>query len=557
MAYAADHQSTFEGVQTGYTYRVSIENEGGAGAASFEFAGTGHTRVSWNPLDGADELGPLMISEAWTRIHDPNLAVMADIGSATRLKIEQNKNDGAGFATYWVGETTALTKRSADKYASEIEIHATDGLGRLKTIDYQDVFANSGRISMAEAIHKILSQLGYGFSVAMASNWYSYRDGAQLTAADNPLEDRTMFNPLFYTDTARLPRLLRRELNLIEFDGTWSLYDVLQQVLMDEGLTLYQRPGGIWDVIQREQVANGSYGVWTYPSVWGAATKTTRNTDHTVSEQYLIRNEGGEWDKTEAYRQASIAYEHWKIGDEILDNPTFLGTGSVADHWTKVGTAGTSRGTKRYEGRETQDIQAAENTQGGKWAFPRASLNDSERVIETTGSEIVAGSGPLTLTFHVYAPNLYVPIELKVGSYWIKEDGAGGYTTDNSGVATDHIIVGIMHDEPVWKEFSITLDSVPETGEVYVALWQPVVRDPSGIYTFVGASFGAIDVDYAEDGDSDKDRTITIGTGSADAQGTRQSRILYLGSGPIASTPGSILDGIGGIAKGFDRGPAH
>lgn len=315
--------------ELGTTYTVAIDDSSyGGSEIDIEIAGF---EITYDPEKQDDPATPIIpsscrviynIVRSETRT-DFN-SFISDLLDADEGRFRLKITDSAG-GIYWLGFIiTDQVAYEDDAWADPVarfEVRATDGISRLKDLDYNDAgTAYTGRVLLSEHIFNLLDKIGlldfYGASddvLYTRLRWYE--DGMGASNSDDPLALTYVDHSVFYS---------------IDGEGNYeyqSGYDVLKQIAQ-MFLSRFYYSAGYWRMDQIKE-----YGQSTlYTHQWLAdgtkrATSTDTNTALVENSDDIVRlgNVKGMYRYFAPAREIKVKYTHFNdrnylIGQTWSDN---------------------------------------------------------------------------------------------------------------------------------------------------------------------------------------------------------------------------------------------
>ncbi len=290
MAFARKYYTEF-GDKKGNAWEVRLLQDDFAGAAqaitadeppcTLRYEGEGSFPYS-NPIRGSQLTYSVIPEESG--VEENILDIFeADEGE---YRIELWKNGDL----QWRG--SVLAELSAEPFASGPRIYqitATDGLGRLKGIDFLDGAGDpyTGRVSMLWVINICLNKLGYLLPFATSDDWFS----EAMTPGD-PLAQADVDQAIFYDP-----------------DGNpFDCLKVLDAILRPKSLTVKQSAGRWW-IVQQQQYAKNSFTLcfWNYDGSFD--TSAVFDPRVTFDNMNLRIEKGSQIPRSNAVRDVKLAYQ--------------------------------------------------------------------------------------------------------------------------------------------------------------------------------------------------------------------------------------------------------
>ena len=219
MAFAVKYSTEFEDVN-GVSWIVYFDEDGWGGAITELTPGPTPVMITWNQSDKYQTIiGSSLDLQLKYESAIDDLCV--EESQSIRVSVYRNAS------LLWQGFLSpGQYFRQFNKPVNFVTLTASDGLGELKDIKFEDLLGNPNFYSMTEieAIASILSETGITTTIYDAIN--IYEDSFDSTTSDSPLE-QTYFWPEMYWDE--------------QTDEVASCYDVLTDILKKYGATIRYR----------------------------------------------------------------------------------------------------------------------------------------------------------------------------------------------------------------------------------------------------------------------------------------------------------------------------
>lgn len=547
MAFAVKYRTeTYTGLD-GYDWRTAILLDGYGGSVNpsgyvLRPAGRSHSRCVWDAVEPnisvPDEYHHLFRANPTFTFHDTSDQIRAEVRAAAQgaYRLLMERDTGSGFDEVICGDVMKGQMPRPIKFGdAALTLNAFDGTHKLKTVPFDDALYGGSPSSetVAKALTRILEQTGYELSLKLGFNWYPFiTGGPQLTGMSL---DGIDFDPTPYTSPETVG---------LDPDTVFYCDYVLEQILAPLGLQ-YKRYGGFHYVRSYELQESSYFTEYTYPFDYysaGAGSSASVSpgvafpTTTTDEFKYFVV---GSDDAEEGYNKASITYNHRSVGGSLLKEPSFetdtSGNG-IADNWTRTGGSDSlydlTTSADASDGIAAQKIEAASNTSGAEYFTAADAFADSGSYISQSGLQIQGGVGQqlrLSIDLKSVIPGgsfftrMYAFIEVKIGSLWYEDGGAG---------SASQIIIG-QEIDPAFRTLTIETSAIATGGALTVFIHQPVEIEPSTLGAGDGAAYDNLRFDFLVSGEIEpKATTTTITPTSASATTPRPTAAFDLGDVP-------------------------
>ncbi|HUU92475.1 MAG TPA: hypothetical protein VM238_14855, partial [Phycisphaerae bacterium] len=486
----------------------------------------------------------------------------------------------------WTGYVEPERMRQRVEVKAVQRVWATDGLDRLRTIDWYATRAaaiSAGFTSQIAIFDGLLSNLlydGTGLGYRTVVNWRAYNSSVQ-----GP-DDLTPVDPFaaYAVPVGNLYDHLQSALGGAEATGRRpSAFDALNEFAKLWQVYVFQGQN-LWEIRQVNQFANtggggnGAY-LFTYDNAASAVSDGYASPVVAWDNTNLTGPTAYDKDKAAQYKYARVEFDHGTVADQILDpfwtNTTFNwgSTGSpttsqyfVNDPTTPIGSGIPVR---------IAEVRAGTEASRANLLDPAAIRTDFLALVVNAGSpiflsesslyDIQPDGGDTDITFESHA---YYAVSADVGlpyTYYLAgwaigiDDGTDEYWLDNNATSwTDVGVVGTgPGDGQIWTAFiapgSPTRCTIPQTAlpasvpggqfTLHVRLYQGF--DPYHTFNDTTATVEAFawaptQVAVFPDGAAEARAYVIETTNTVTTAWREVAETLYYGSGPTASSPARI-----------------
>jgi hypothetical protein len=388
MAYNIIRMTEFPG-RDGAGYKVELRESGGAAITIPDDEATGELQLDAEPLIATYQMqdlpwGPRFLNVELRLLNEDALLQTLRGGDEEQYRLYVYKG-GWDNTQAWGSQVTSAalqyivkvrpkkTERIIqDRVALQI-VHADDGLEQLQYYGFVDGSGDqfTGRNEIGDIIHTILGKLNFGIGFVHASNWFCKSaatatvDGFKSNTYGAKVDQEWIYERIReqsggLQNFTRLRKPLTNLLRLVagsrepETDPP-SCLDVLNLLLMEWQLVLYQAAGGWWIEQIAERHSTLTPYVWLYDSS-SSLTDNDTSDNTTVGTLGLVYTdtetagvpdgdysqigEAKEW-QMPALTFARVRYQHDAISSDLVPSSGFRDWDSATGYprgWSRNGT---------------------------------------------------------------------------------------------------------------------------------------------------------------------------------------------------------------------------
>jgi hypothetical protein len=252
-----------------------------------------------------------------------DMAIITALAGAAEGRFKMLVRRAGSSEVYWAGWVHADDSSYPDNYYPfHFEIYATDGIARLKDIDYADDLGDpyQGEETLLQHLLKIIGKIGTddvgtwpAAKVRSTANWFS--NGMNTTTC--PLHQAKLRHDRFHG--------LDRESNTQH----WTCYAVLDAILRPLGCQLLHEDG-MYHVRQLGKYHDNTQKAYYYDDAGTLLSSPTENLDITVDYATIgemVKEAGGRYTFLPPLHEVCVDYHHqtsndkgqgqvWNTGDE-------------------------------------------------------------------------------------------------------------------------------------------------------------------------------------------------------------------------------------------------
>lgn len=309
---------------SGEQYRAELWDSEFSGTAT-EVTGTPEgLRIEWE--GETDMPGPLMPSSATYSIlieEEADMALITALAGAAEGRFKMVVRRAGSSEVYWAGWVHADDSSYPDEYFPfHFEIYATDGIARLKDVDYTDDLGDffSGTQTILQHLVRLVEKIGTTdvgtwptARFRSTANWFA--NGMNTTTC--PLHQAQVLHDRFEN--------LDREGNATP----WNCFMVLDALLRPLQCQLLHE-GGMFHVRQLGKYADATQKAYYYDATGTPISSPTENLDRTVdyaTAGAMVKVAGGRYTFNPPLKKVIVDYHHktsndrgqgqtWGTGDE-------------------------------------------------------------------------------------------------------------------------------------------------------------------------------------------------------------------------------------------------
>jgi len=311
--------SSVVSAQENYSYAIAIADADHVGASTI--IDTVSLNFSWKPE--TDEIFcPIITSECRLVLSIDNgtkAQLIEDMAGAAegRFRIKVTK----GGTLYWVGYILSdLATREDTYYPYDFEVRATDGIGRLKDIDYNNAGTPyAGKETILNHIYNVLGKIGLADGKIGLADFYTTETYLQ-TVADFWAESQSALTQAD-ADPLAINRFKHRAYIIVDDKGNQtfnSAFDVLKDIMTAIGARFIYSEGS-YKIIQVPQYAeNGVVRIRNYQKnktkdadITSVNLATWRSTVSDPGPTGLVKLNRGQEKWFPALKQVKFTYKHF------------------------------------------------------------------------------------------------------------------------------------------------------------------------------------------------------------------------------------------------------
>jgi hypothetical protein len=309
-------------------WKLDIHKTGYSGTINTFDCGYGGFKLSRNSTNN-DRIAPILGSEVtvFALSEDSTFdGMLSDMLLADEETFYLVIYKGGVF--WWAGVLLLDLYEEADAaYPKAIDLVFTDGIGRIKDIDYNnDGVAYTGKVTIIEHIWNCLNK------IPTAQFW----SGSDIMLKTGVSYWETQMSYSGNSDPLPLTRLDHESFYTIETNGDYK-YKTAYEVLENLAVVFYSRlwlGDGAFNFLQIDNFRNASFKVFNYEKDGvSSVSNTTISPRQTVDQtDSLARLNGGSYQSYAGLKKVDIKYNH-KSSNSFLPSPLILnaGTGNLGN----------------------------------------------------------------------------------------------------------------------------------------------------------------------------------------------------------------------------------